>query len=45
MFSDLESALKEMCLKVFVNGDDILYERLKAPAARLDSAFQKVFEQ
>jgi len=31
-----------MCLKVFVNGDNKLYEELKAPAMRLGSAFQKV---
>jgi phytoene/squalene synthetase len=31
-----------MCLKVFVNGDEALYERLKEPAMRLGSAFQKV---
>jgi len=31
-----------MCLKVFVNRDEALYERLKAPAMRLGSAFQKV---
>ena len=31
-----------MCLKVFVNADEALYERLKAPAMRLGSAFQKV---
>ncbi|MBR9859839.1 phytoene/squalene synthase family protein [bacterium] len=31
-----------MCLKVFVNGDNAEYERLKAPAMRLGSAFQKV---
>jgi phytoene/squalene synthetase len=31
-----------MCLKVFVNGDQAYYEELKAPAARLGSAFQKV---
>lgn len=31
-----------MCLKVFVNGDDEAYERLKPSAMRLGSAFQKV---
>ncbi len=31
-----------MCLKVFVNGDDVKYEQLKGPAMRLGSAFQKV---
>jgi 15-cis-phytoene synthase len=31
-----------MCLKVLVNGDEALYERLKEPAMRLGSAFQKV---
>lgn len=31
-----------MCLKVFVGGDEETYERLKAPAMRLGSAFQKV---
>ena len=31
-----------MCLKVFVNGDDVMYEQLKGPAMRLGSAFQKV---
>src|SRR4030042_2655127 len=31
-----------MCLKVFVNGDETLYERLKVPAMRLGSAFQKI---
>jgi len=31
-----------MCLKVFVNGNDTLYEKLKEPAMRLGSAFQKV---
>jgi phytoene/squalene synthetase len=31
-----------MCLKVFVNGDDQAYERLKPTAMRLGSAFQKV---
>lgn len=31
-----------MCLKVFVNGDQEQYEKLKAPAMRLGSAFQKV---
>lgn len=31
-----------MCLKVFVNGDQSLYNQLKGPAMRLGSAFQKV---
>lgn len=31
-----------MCLKVFVNGDDNQYEKLKNGAMRLGSAFQKV---
>ena len=31
-----------MCLKIFVEGDAAEYERLKAPAMRLGSAFQKV---
>jgi phytoene synthase len=31
-----------MCLKVFVNGDQDEYERLKQPAMKLGSAFQKV---
>lgn len=31
-----------MCLKVFVNGDDLKYNELKAAAMRLGSAFQKV---
>ena len=31
-----------MCLKVFVEGDQEMYEELKAPAMRLGSAFQKV---
>lgn len=31
-----------MCLKVFVNGDEVRYNQLKAPAMRLGSAFQKV---
>lgn len=31
-----------MCLRVFCNGDDALYSRLKAPAMRLGAAFQKV---
>lgn len=31
-----------MCLKVFVEGDDAEYERLKAPARSLGSAFQKI---
>jgi len=31
-----------MCLKVFVNGNDDMYEKLKNDAKRLGSAFQKV---
>ncbi|WP_396183629.1 phytoene/squalene synthase family protein [Flavobacterium sp.] len=31
-----------MCLKVFVNGNEVLYEELKQSAMRLGSAFQKV---
>jgi phytoene/squalene synthetase len=31
-----------MCLKVFVNGDDKMYDKLKDAAMRLGSAFQKV---
>ncbi len=31
-----------MCLKVFVKGNEAEYQRLKAPAMRLGSAFQKV---
>jgi phytoene/squalene synthetase len=31
-----------MCLKVFVNGDDKMFEELKGAAMRLGSAFQKV---
>ena len=31
-----------MCLKVFTNGDQTEYERLKAPAMSLGAAFQKV---
>ncbi|MCX7638246.1 MAG: phytoene/squalene synthase family protein [Cyclobacteriaceae bacterium] len=31
-----------MCLRVFVNGDDVLYEQLKPYAMKLGSAFQKV---
>lgn len=31
-----------MCLRVFCEGDDALYEKLKAPACSLGSAFQKV---
>ena len=31
-----------MCLKVFVNGNDEMYEELKNAAMRLGSAFQKV---
>lgn len=31
-----------MCLKVFVNGNEEEYEKLKQPAMRLGSAFQKV---
>ncbi|MCB0595742.1 MAG: squalene/phytoene synthase family protein, partial [Phaeodactylibacter sp.] len=31
-----------MCLRVFCEGDEALYQRLKAPACSLGSAFQKV---
>ena len=31
-----------MCLKVFVNGNDEMYDTLKDAAMRLGSAFQKV---
>jgi len=31
-----------MCLRVFCEGDEQLYEKLKAPAKRLGAAFQKV---
>ena len=31
-----------MCLKVFVAGDQAMYDRLKAPACKLGAAFQKV---
>ncbi len=31
-----------MCLKVFCEGDDKLYEKLKDPARKLGSAFQKI---
>ncbi|MBR9998589.1 MAG: phytoene/squalene synthase family protein [Cyclobacteriaceae bacterium] len=31
-----------MCLRVFTDGNDKLYEELKAPARRLGAAFQKV---
>ena len=31
-----------MCLKVFCNGDEAEYDRLKAPAKHLGAAFQKV---
>jgi phytoene/squalene synthetase len=31
-----------MCLRVFVNGNDLLYEELKEPAKKLGAAFQKV---
>lgn len=31
-----------MCLKVFVNGDETEYERLKPSAMKLGSAFQKI---
>jgi phytoene/squalene synthetase len=31
-----------MCLKVFVNGDDVMFDNLKDAAMRLGSAFQKV---
>ncbi len=31
-----------MCLRVFCEGDDAMYQRLKAPARSLGSAFQKI---
>jgi phytoene/squalene synthetase len=31
-----------MCLKIFVNGDEVEYDRLKPSAMKLGSAFQKV---
>ncbi len=31
-----------MCLRVFVEGDDAMYQHLKEPARKLGSAFQKV---
>jgi len=31
-----------MCLRVFVQGDDEMYQRLQQPAMRLGSAFQKI---
>ncbi len=31
-----------MCLRVFCDGDDVLYQRLKDPARSLGSAFQKI---
>jgi len=31
-----------MCLKIFVRGDEAEYERLKQPAMKLGSAFQKI---
>ncbi len=31
-----------MCLRVFCDGDDNMYERLKAPARSLGAAFQKI---
>jgi phytoene synthase len=31
-----------MCLRVFCEGDDALYQKLKAPACSLGSAFQKI---
>ncbi|MDX1939728.1 MAG: phytoene/squalene synthase family protein [Saprospiraceae bacterium] len=31
-----------MCLRVFVEGDDALYQKLKAPARSLGAAFQKI---
>jgi phytoene/squalene synthetase len=31
-----------MCLKIFVKGDETEYQRLKAPAMKLGSAFQKI---
>lgn len=36
------AAVGLMCLRVFTDKDDLLYERLKAPATKLGSAFQKV---
>ncbi|MFN0214116.1 MAG: phytoene/squalene synthase family protein [Saprospiraceae bacterium] len=31
-----------MCLRVFTEGDELAYQRLKAPARRLGAAFQKI---
>ena len=31
-----------MCLRVFCEGDDVEYQKLKAPARRLGAAFQKI---
>lgn len=31
-----------MCLRIFTDGDDGMYERLKQPAMRLGAAFQKI---
>lgn len=31
-----------MCLRVFTNGDEEMYQHLKAPAQKLGSAFQKI---
>jgi len=31
-----------MCLRIFCEGDDILYQRLKEPACSLGAAFQKI---
>lgn len=31
-----------MCLRVFANGDDLIYQQLKIPAMKLGSAFQKI---
>ena len=31
-----------MCLKVFVDGNEVRYEKLKVPAMQLGSAFQKI---
>lgn len=36
------AAVGLMCLRIFTGGDDSLYERLKQPAMKLGSAFQKV---
>jgi phytoene/squalene synthetase len=31
-----------MCLKIFVEGDQVMYDRLRKPACKLGAAFQKV---